>query len=72
MAKWRSLVLYAAIGMATVPCASSAKPISDKEAQQIAKEAYVYGVPMVTVYSTLYEFSVDKGNPHTGARSIPS
>jgi hypothetical protein len=63
MAKWLSLVLYAAIGMAAVPGVLSAKPVSDKEAQQIAKEAYVYGVPMVTVYSTLYEFSVDKGNP---------
>jgi hypothetical protein len=37
--------------------------VSDKEAQQIAKEAYIYGVPMVTVYSTLYAFSVDKGGP---------
>ena len=42
---------------------SSAKPVSDTEARHIAREAYIYGVPMVTVYSTLYEFSVDKGNP---------
>ena len=42
---------------------SWAKPVSDREAQQIATNAYIYGVPMVTVYSTLYEFSVDKGNP---------
>ena len=35
----------------------------DKEVQLIAKQAFIYGVPMVTVYSTLYEFSVDKGNP---------
>jgi hypothetical protein len=42
---------------------SWAKPLSDQEARQIAREAYIYGVPMVTVYSTLYAFSVDKGNP---------
>jgi hypothetical protein len=32
------------------------------EARAIAKEAYVYGVPMVSVYGTLYVFSVDKTN----------
>jgi hypothetical protein len=52
-----------ALGLAVMPTLSTAKSVSDKEAQQIAKEAYIYGVPMVTVYSTLYEFSVDKGNP---------
>jgi hypothetical protein len=63
MAKWPSLLLVAVFGFAIVPAASAQKTVPDKEAQQIAKEAYIYGVPMVTVYSTLYEFSVDKGNP---------
>lgn len=60
---WPALVLLASLGLLVAPAVSAEKPVSDKEAQQIAKEAYVYGVPMVTVYSTLYEFSVDKGNP---------
>jgi hypothetical protein len=63
LSRWLSPILFAAVGLAVVPAASAQKAVSDKEAQQIAKEAYVYGVPMVTVYSTLYEFSVDKGNP---------
>jgi len=58
-----SLVIFASLALLASPPVSSAKPLSDKEARQIAKEAYIYGVPMVTVYSTLYEFSVDKGNP---------
>jgi hypothetical protein len=40
-----------------------AEVIPPDKARAIAKEAYIYGVPMVTVYSTLYAFSVDKGNP---------
>jgi len=30
------------------------------EARAIAREAYIYGVPMVSIYGTLYVFSVDK------------
>ena len=36
--------------------------VSPAEAREIAKEAYVYGVPMVSLYGTLYVFSVDKTN----------
>jgi hypothetical protein len=32
------------------------------EVRAIAKEAYVYGVPMISIYGTLYVFSVDKTN----------
>jgi len=63
MANWLSVLVFAFLNLAVMPGVASAKPISDKEAQQIAREAYIFGVPMVTVYSTLYEFSVDKGNP---------
>src|SRR5882672_4180524 len=63
MTKWLSLFLFALSGLLAAPGASAEKAVSDKEAQQIAREAYIYGVPMVTVYSTLYAFSVDKGNP---------
>ena len=33
------------------------------EARAIAKDAYIYGYPMVQVYLTMYAFSIDKGNP---------
>jgi hypothetical protein len=63
MKKLLSLFFLVLPGLFTPPSASAEKTVSDKEAQQIAKEAYIYGVPMVTVYSTLYEFSLDKANP---------
>jgi hypothetical protein len=34
-----------------------------QEARTIAREAYVFGVPMVSLYGTVYAFSVDKTNP---------
>ncbi|MDH7799870.1 MULTISPECIES: DUF1254 domain-containing protein [unclassified Beijerinckia] len=49
--------------------AESARPVqtatavSPTEARQIARDAYIYGVPMVSMYGTMYEFSVDKANP---------
>ena len=58
---WLSLLILPSL--LASPGAAAAQAASDKEAQAIAREAYIYGVPMVTVYSTLYEFSVDKGNP---------
>ncbi len=33
------------------------------EARRIAKEAYVYGYPMVASYQALYATSIDQGNP---------
>jgi len=37
--------------------------LSPAEARSIAQEAYVYGVPMVAQYKTMYAFSIDKNNP---------
>ena len=33
------------------------------ETRAIAKDAYIYGCPMVQVYLTMYAFSIDKHNP---------
>jgi hypothetical protein len=50
-----------------VGCKSAKKPtegvLTPAEAQSIAKDAYIYGVPMVAQYKTIYAFSVDKSNP---------
>lgn len=63
LARWLSFFRFTLLGLCAISAASLAKTVSDAEARQIAKEAYVYGVPMVTVYSTLYAFSVDKSGP---------
>jgi len=34
-----------------------------EQARQIAKEAYVYGLPLVMNYKTMYIYTVLKGNP---------
>ncbi|RVM38464.1 DUF1254 domain-containing protein [Sinorhizobium meliloti] len=40
-----------------------AQSLDRKEATEIAKEAYVYGVPMVSMYSTMHAFSIDPKSP---------
>lgn len=46
-----------------VAFSSSAADLDRKEATEIAKEAYVYGVPMVSDYATIYAFSVNTQGP---------
>jgi hypothetical protein len=58
--------LYAALFAVLIVLAASTNVLAQKpspaEAREIAKEAYIYGVPMVSIYGTLYVFSVDKTN----------
>jgi len=37
--------------------------LNPKEATQIAKEAYIYGFPLVLNYKTMYSYSIDKKSP---------
>ena len=37
--------------------------VTPEEARQIAKEAYIYGFPMVDNYRIMYAYSIDKNNP---------
>jgi len=37
--------------------------LTAKEAKQIAKEAYIYGFPLVLNYKTMYDYAVDKKSP---------
>ncbi|HFU77448.1 MAG TPA: DUF1254 domain-containing protein [Epsilonproteobacteria bacterium] len=43
--------------------ASQGAELSPKEVTQIAKEAYIYGFPLVLNYKTMYEYAVDKKSP---------
>ena len=36
---------------------------SAAETRAVARDAYVFGIPLVNVYKTMYAFSIDKGNP---------
>lgn len=38
--------------------------VTAQQARSIAREAYLYGTPMVVSYQAMYAFSIDKQNPH--------
>jgi len=45
------------------PGFASEQKLTAKEATQIAKEAYIYGFPMVLNYKTMYDYAVDRKSP---------
>src|SRR6478609_1890818 len=47
----------------SAPPPSTQAPVTPEQARAIAKEAYVYGFPMVDNYRVLYSYFVDKQNP---------
>lgn len=44
-------------------CTDKGTEITPAEARQIAKEAYIYGFPLVLNYKTMYSYAVDKNSP---------
>jgi hypothetical protein len=57
-----------ALAAAVFSLAAGASPLlaadlDRKEATEIAKDAYVYGVPMVSDYATIYAFSINPKSP---------
>ncbi len=51
-----------AFGFGSGAYADAAK-VTPEEARLIAKQAYVFGVPLVSTYGTVFVFNVAKGNP---------
>ena len=49
------------IGLILGSC-SPANNLTPKEAKEIAKEAYIYGFPLVVNYKTLYAYTLDKNS----------
>jgi len=62
MKKICSMVLISLV-VATSCFATIESTLSPKEAKAIAKEAYVYGLPMVLNYKTMHNYVVDKKSP---------
>lgn len=58
----RILILIPILAIALSAC-DQQKGLSPEEAKTIAKEAYIYGFPMVVNYKTMYAFALDKDNP---------
>jgi len=58
--------IYLSVLMSLVVATSTfatAPKLSPKEAKDIAKEAYIYGLPMVLNYKTMHNYVVDKKSP---------
>ena len=56
---WIRILLLAFLGGSSAMAAD----LDRKEATEIAKEAYVYSVPMISMYTTMYAFSIDEKSP---------
>jgi hypothetical protein len=54
---------YALMVLMLFGCGGKSVTISPEEARGIAKEAYVYGFPMVMNYKTIYNYRIDRENP---------
>jgi hypothetical protein len=56
------VALMALLCLVVSPIRGSAQSISPDEARTIAKEAYIYGVPLVNNYRILYPYLVENGS----------
>lgn len=54
-------VVFATMAVLSVPAAYAA--VSPAQGRVIARDAYVFGLPMVDTYRVMYAYSVDKDNP---------
>jgi hypothetical protein len=61
--KTNPLVAVACLSLAGVPLLAQETEVSTAEARAIAKEAYVYGFPMVDSYRIQHAYFVDAKNP---------
>src|SRR5665647_1205307 len=70
------LIGAASVGALAFTASARAADATPAEARAIAKEAYIYGYPMVDGYRVQYEYFVDRQNPEFKApwnqiRNIP-
>lgn len=56
-------ILVAAVLVGALALTNAHAQQQPDEARAIAKEAFVYGFPIVDAYQTLYKQAVDKGGP---------
>ena len=61
--KFKFLVILAIGILALSSCNETTPKVTPAEAKQIAKEAYIYGFPMVLNYKTMYSYTINKKSP---------
>jgi hypothetical protein len=57
------LAFSAVFGTALTAKSATAQSLTVDEARAIAKEAYIYGFPLVDSYRVQYSYFVDRGSP---------
>jgi hypothetical protein len=57
------MCIGAMMGAAITPSAAAPQPLSPAEARAIAKDAYIYGFPLVSNYRIQHAYFVDRDNP---------
>ena len=60
---WWLAIFASLVFMANVPFVASAANITTAEARGIAKEAYIYGFPLVDSYRIMYFYNLDRRSP---------
>ena len=63
MKKAISIFISMPILIVALTACNQPKSLSSEKAKTLAKEAYIYGFPMVVNYKTMYTFALDKSNP---------
>jgi len=61
--KFFQLTLISIITALMISGCTKQQELTPEEAKQIAKEAYIYGYPMVVNYKTMNMYSIDKNSP---------
>ncbi len=63
MTKTLNLLIALLAAIAFGACQQQAEKLTPQEAKEIAKEAYIYGFPMVMNYKTLYAYALEPRSP---------
>ena len=57
------LIAITALTLCVLGCQKKTPELTPAEAKEIAKEAYIYGFPLVLNYKTMYRYTIDKKSP---------
>ena len=61
-------IFLATMIISLASCTQKEVQLTTEEARQIAKEAYIYGFPMIVNYKTMYMYAIDENSPEFKGR----
>ena len=62
--RWKSMRTALSLALVWLPAAtcSAQEKLAEGEAKAIAEEAFVYGLPLVINYGTMYQYAIDSSS----------